>query len=169
MRILIAGDNHLDYDIILALNERYKDFDLKLHTGDSQFDLLEIEQLKNWKKVRGNNDFISEEILPKYIIIPTEYGNIFLTHGHLYRVKSDTDKEFLISEAKRFNCKFVVYGHTHVLDIRKVDDMIVINPNSIRLPIMPRQKSYVELHLCKSSVKVLIMDYDFNKIGEYEF
>lgn len=169
MKILIAGDNHCNYDIITELNYKYEQFDLKLHTGDSQFDLFEIDNLNDWIKVCGNNDFLGEKILPKYKVIETQYGNILLTHGHLYNVNFEHNLETLQLMAKKLECKFIVYGHTHILDVRKLNDFIIINPSSTTLPRNPRTKTYVELTLSNEQIKVIVKNIDGTDYETFKF
>lgn len=169
MKILIAGDNHCNYDIITQLNYEYEDFDLKLHTGDSSFTIDEIDNLDTWIKVRGNNDFLSEKVLPRYQIIPTPYGNILLTHGHYYNVNYDSNLETLQNIAKENNVKFIVYGHTHVVDIRKLNDFIIINPSSLSFPRSSKHKTYVEMYLDDNYCEIILKDVLGNEIEKFKF
>lgn len=166
MKILIAGDNHGDYDIITELNTIYKDIPLKIHTGDSCFEFNEIDNLKTWETVIGNMDVIN---LDKFKIVETNFGNIFLTHGHFYKVNSESNLQTLLKEAKINNCKFIVYGHTHKLDIRKIEDIIIINPNSIVNPFIPQQKTYIILNVTEGKSLVNVYDINHKIINSYEF
>lgn len=167
MKILIAGDNHFNYDIITELNYKYRHFDLKLHTGDSQFDFNEISLLDSWIKVCGNNDYLMTKTLPKFEIIETKYGNIFLTHGHNYNI--DFDLSYLNQVAKENNCKFAVYGHSHVLNILKKDSIIFLNPGSISFPRLTKNKTYLELYLSENECKVIVKSSQGQNLEQYKF
>ena len=55
-----------------------------------------------------------------------------VTHGHLFNVKSGLMK--LRYKALEQNANIVCFGHSHILGIEKVDDILFINPGSIRFP-----------------------------------
>lgn len=169
MKILIVGDNHGDLNTILELNHVYCDVDLKLHTGDSCFDYNEIDVLKSYEKVRGNNDFLPLSILPNFEVIGTKYGNIFLTHGHMDRVNFETEKESLRQHAKEFDAKIVVYGHTHILDVQNYDNQIVLNPSSIVFPRSSNVKTYLLVELFADKIVVNVKNTQHQTVEKYEF
>lgn len=54
---------------------------------------------------------------------------VFYTHGHLYNVKSGTDK--LCETAKNLNADICLYGHTHIPDISYHNGIYFVNPGSV--------------------------------------
>ena len=53
---------------------------------------------------------------------------LYMTHGHLHRVKSGLYA--LLRDAKAEGAAAVLYGHTHVPECRQEDGMWIINPGS---------------------------------------
>lgn len=88
--------------------------------------------LNNYKDiiiaVKGNCDAEVDEMVLEFPII--ELGlidfikPIYLTHGH----KFNPDKPLNVLEG------IVLYGHTHIKKIDKVNDVIYLNPGSIGIP-----------------------------------
>ncbi|NLB61569.1 MAG: YfcE family phosphodiesterase, partial [Clostridiales bacterium] len=59
-----------------------------------------------------------------------EYGGvkIFLTHGHLYNVNTNTFS--LVLRAQELNGSVALYGHTHIPQIDMLNGVLVLNPGS---------------------------------------
>ena len=54
---------------------------------------------------------------------------LYMTHGHKQQVKSGTGN--LVAEARRYEAKAALYGHTHIPDChREEDGLWVLNPGS---------------------------------------
>lgn len=54
---------------------------------------------------------------------------LYMTHGHVLRVKSGIGG--LVADARRYDAKAALYGHTHVPDShREEDGLWVLNPGS---------------------------------------
>ena len=52
----------------------------------------------------------------------------YMTHGHLHGVKSGLGR--LVSAAREMNAQAALYGHTHIADCHREDDMWIINPGA---------------------------------------
>lgn len=79
--------------------------------------------------VRGNCDAEVDDMVLEFPIMSIaciEYNgkNIYLTHGHKFNTKSLLNVENSI----------ILYGHTHITSIEKVDSNIYVNIGSITLP-----------------------------------
>ena len=113
--------------------------------GDGLNDLFSCEQFENIIPyfVRGNCDFdallspFGERALFSQLITIGNY-KVFITHGHLFSVKSTRDE--LCREASRLGADIVLFGHTHVPlleyiekgSIRGVErDLTLFNPGSL--------------------------------------
>ncbi|MEB7436546.1 metallophosphoesterase [Mammaliicoccus sciuri] len=126
MKWVIVSDNHGEQGILHEIYEKYKDADLFLHLGDSEFDYDDTE-LSLYQRVKGNCDFD-----PQFPI--EEQGEIegigyFYTHGHRYDIKGS--REVLSAHAKNNHGKFAFYGHSHVALCETIDGVYCINPGSI--------------------------------------
>ena len=71
-------------------------------------------------------------IAPAEMIIEAEGKKIFLTHGHLYSVKSQSDYHSLTERAIALGCDCAVFGHTHQEVHTKTDKLTLLNPGSIK-------------------------------------
>ena len=77
--------------------------------------------------VKGNNDFARD--VPDRLTIHLGGLKIFLTHGHMQRVKSTMD--YLISAAREAGADIALYGHTHCADGEYTTPWL-INPGAAR-------------------------------------
>ena len=78
-----------------------------------------------------------------------EGKRIFLTHGHLYGVKSSYDS--LREMGRKMKCDIILFGHTH-REFLEEKDMILANPGAAqdgKYGILDLQKEKVEIKLKK--------------------
>ena len=136
MRALLLSDSHGDEDNLRALIrecwKRHPHYDAYLHCGDGarEFERLRAFLLANDPNamihgVRGNCDFAFD--VPNDLVIGFGGTRIYLTHGHLLRVKQGLT--LLDEAAESSGCTIAVYGHTHVqsTEIRRT---LMINPGA---------------------------------------
>ena len=111
LKILVLSDSHRAigamYDAAML-----EDPDAIMHLGDHVSDAEELSyalDLIDFYMVRGNCDFGAQA--PETIL--TELGGVrlFLTHGHLFGVKSGMSR--LKLEADRVGANIALFGHTH--------------------------------------------------------
>ncbi len=141
MKIVVVSDTHYQMDEIKIVLSREKDADIFLHCGDSQLEQYEIFPFMS---VQGNCDRYSS--FPEVRIIPTEYGNIVMFHGHL-RYK------YNIKYLKDHKAKICLFGHTHVKMDAKIDDILFLNPGSLSFPRDGSIGSYLVLNITKNNVE----------------
>ena len=132
MRILVFSDSHHEYNLCFNVINRIIGVDMILHAGDHLEDAKRIRsQFPDipLRFVAGNCDFAEGA---KESVIEAEGKKIFLTHGHLYKVKNDTEYTSLYERARELGCDCAVFGHTHIsfCDIKR--GMTMLNPGSIR-------------------------------------
>ena len=111
LKILVLSDSHRSvgamYDAAMIEQP-----DAIMHLGDHVSDAEELsyalDPMDIWM-VKGNCDFSAQA--PETIL--TEQGGVrfFLTHGHLFGVKSSLTR--LKLEANRVGAQIVLFGHTH--------------------------------------------------------
>ena len=81
--------------------------------------------------VRGNCDAEIDQMLldfpcmSDYALLIDEKRKLFFTHGHVYNPDN---------LPKLYGVNYFFYGHTHVSQIVKKDDLIICNPGSCSLP-----------------------------------
>ncbi len=116
MNILVLSDSHRRGDRIDAVLQRQiKRPDAIIFLGDGLRDIAYCDtgDIPIYA-VKGNNDiynyFRGGEVEDE-LLFTLEGKRIFITHGHLYGVKSNIG--YLISSAAKMGADIVLYGHTH--------------------------------------------------------
>ena len=132
MKIGIMSDSHGDRRAIDRAVERAGKVDLWLHAGDCAPDAayLALVSAVRVENVAGNTDWPDGKT-PDEIVVEAEGHRIFLTHGHIYGVRSTL--EMLVTAAKEAQADIAVYGHTHVAQ-EVTGDVHVLNPGSVARP-----------------------------------
>jgi len=104
--------------------------DIILHLGDHDRDCAAIE----WdypeiplRSVRGNCDRSSSG--PDADEFTLGGKRFFMTHGHLYSVK--TGLRSILSSASAKGADMLLFGHTHVPYHSATEELFVVNPGSI--------------------------------------
>lgn len=129
MKALVVSDNHSDSAILEELIDIYDDIDLWLHCGDSEL-YKNHSVWKKFKTVTGNMDF--EPDFPEVTCNRLDDTTIVALHGHKHRIKRTLD---LMEEvALKYDADIVFYGHSHIAQVDKQNDIFFINPGSISQP-----------------------------------
>ncbi len=144
MRALVISDSHGRDNYIERAVLRQYPIDRLIHLGDLESSEEYIQMIASCptELVAGNCDYFSR--LPKYKIVSFGRHQLFLTHGHLYDVRTGTER--LVRAARQMGCDYALFGHTHVPCFKEEHGVTVINPGSIALPKQADHKSsYVVL------------------------
>ncbi|GFE53488.1 vacuolar sorting protein [Babesia ovis] len=80
----------------------------------------------NLHVVRG--DFDTDTSLPEEIIVNVGNFKIGLING--YQLPAWGDKDSVYEYAKRMGVDVLVYGHSHISDVSKINGKILVNPGS---------------------------------------
>ncbi|SHE57400.1 phosphodiesterase [Desulforamulus putei] len=106
-----------------------------LPEGYSPKELAEkINSMNNLIFVRGNCDADVDQMVIKhplqspYVLLQLGKLKILAVHGYT------REKHQYIQMARDFKVDLFIYGHTHVKELYKDDDLIVLNPGSTALP-----------------------------------
>ncbi|MEH7442376.1 metallophosphoesterase [Bacillus sp. JJ1122] len=161
-KILIVSDSHGSAELLEGIEKLHgQDVDLMIHCGDSE--LAEDDAaIKSFRSVRGNCDFLGD--FPDEDTHVINGVKIFVTHGHLYSVKSTLGNLFY--KAKEIDADIVCFGHSHVLGAEMVDDVLFINPGSIRLPRARKERTYIILELKDGKAMLQIHDFGNGEMAE---
>ena len=148
-RILIFSDTHGD---IKKASEIIKNIpcDLVIHLGDLVRDAVELKKMFpdiSFEYVCGNNDFFGSDYIK---VVEFEGINILCTHGHLYTL------EKMVEKAKKLNCSFALFGHTHKSMSQMSDNVRLFNPGSISRP-RDDTPSYGVLEIENNTPKIAII------------
>lgn len=131
-KIIVISDTHKDTDAIKRIKPLLNECDYVIHLGDYITDttFLKEEYAEKLINVKGNCDVMSREA--DEIVLNIEDVNIFITHGHKYRVK--TTLQNLGMEALANSCTVALFGHTHLAGIWDFAGVKLINPGSLSQP-----------------------------------
>lgn len=134
MKMLVLSDTHnATLDFIVDKLKESQNIDMLIHCGDKYNDIkffgdkLGIEKFYG---VAGNCD--PDGIADEEIFLEICNKKIFITHGHLYGVKTNLEK--LKKYAKSKNADIVIFGHTHMPFNEEIDKILFFNPGSTILP-----------------------------------
>ena len=125
MKILVFSDSHGMVGFMQRIAEKEKP-DMILHLGDLESDCDGAFGDLRVVKVRGNCDFHSFEEKERFL----DFGftKIWMTHGHLYGVKSGLSS--LLSHGEELGANVILYGHTHRRYLLETDRYTVMNPGT---------------------------------------
>jgi len=129
MKILVMSDSHGSTNNMLDAVDLEAP-DMILHLGDNERDCSAIVSMYAnipLRKVRGNCDrFSAEPDMDEFVL---EGKRFFMTHGHLFGVKSW--KTNVIEAAVNRNADVLLFGHTHVPHYSVKKNLTVVNPGNI--------------------------------------
>lgn len=128
MKILVVSDSHRCLGYIYDAIEKEMP-DAVLHLGDHKSDAEDLSyafENIDFYYVPGNCDFSPEA--PGCCTLTFDGVRIFMTHGHLFGVKSGLDR--LIARGLQENANIVLFGHTHQQLLDQKDSLWVMNPGS---------------------------------------
>ena len=132
-RLLVLSDSHGDAAAVYRAIVAQPEADTVLHLGDGAADLAAVVSAfprLTFIQVRGNGDYSANGSIPYVREECFEGKRFFLTHGHLYGVKSDLFR--VVCAAKGRGADVLLYGHTHVPMTDYEDGLYILNPGSLR-------------------------------------
>ncbi|MBB6452023.1 hypothetical protein HNQ94_000444 [Salirhabdus euzebyi] len=128
--VIIVSDSHgLEQELLQIKNRHKNEADVFIHCGDSELDFHSAE-MEGFKKVRGNCDF--DRTYPEEIDFQVDGLSFYVTHGHLFNVKSTLMP--LSYRSEETGAQIACFGHSHMSGAEKVGGKLFINPGSIRSP-----------------------------------
>ena len=131
-RILVFSDTHLGIDPCVEVIKKFPDADMIIHAGDHSTDAMRLQRLFPdipIKYVDGNCDFSTA---PTELIFEVDGKRFFVTHGHRYNVKNESDYQTLRNKGADINADVIIFGHTHIPFNDKSKGYILLNPGSIK-------------------------------------
>lgn len=161
-KILIVSDSHRLLEELDIIKKRHQtEVDYMIHCGDSELESDQPE-IAGFITVRGNCDY--ENKFPEEEIAEVAGQKIFITHGHLFAVKSTLMN--LYYRAKELGANIVCFGHSHLLGVEQIDDVLFINPGSIRLPRGRKERTYCVLEVKDQMAVVSVYDTQAGELAE---
>ena len=157
MKLYVISDTHGRIEHAIEIYDSLGHIDYIIHLGDIERDAKIIAERtkKPVISVRGNNEFFSTT--PEFDILKTTYGDILLTHGHKYKVKSHLQN--LLYKAEELGCKAAFFGHTHIPFNEEVAGIHLLNPGSLTFPANTSQGSYAIVDISENEFSASIFYY----------
>ena len=137
MQILVMSDTHSDAIVIEQVKSYYPNMDAYIHCGDSEL-TAKHPALSGMTVVRGNCDRGKD--FPEESILEVDGVKVYVTHGHLYNVKSSIMN--LLYRGQEIGADVVLFGHSHRLGAELVDETLFVNPGSLLSPRGGNPKSF---------------------------
>ncbi len=153
-KILIFSDTHGSIDDCIDIINSEKSLDAVIHAGDcarDAEDLISIFPDIPIHYVSGNNDWYTSA--PLDLLLKIGGKNIFVTHGHEYKVKYEYNLKTLSNKANQHNADLVIFGHTHKPQTEYIGKMILLNPGSVRFT-----RTYAEAVIDGNEIKTRIAE-----------
>lgn len=159
MKMLVISDTHGNLKRSCEVFEKLKDVDLLVHLGDHEKDAEDLGRMLgvDYVSVKGNMDGAMRSEDSRYIL-DTEYGKIYLTHGHTEGV-SGGSYDRLLYRCEELGCKAVFFGHTHVPCNEEIDGIRILNPGSISRPRDGSDGSYAVVHTYEDRIDCSVIYY----------
>nr|WP_249316901.1 metallophosphoesterase [Bacillus sp. FJAT-50079] len=141
--MLIVSDNHGDRTVLKKLHDKYiNEVDAMIHCGDSELP-ADDPALAQFSVVGGNCDLdarFSDELS-----LDVKGTTVYVAHGHLLQIKSTLLN--IAYRAKEVGASIACFGHSHLLGVELLDDILFLNPGSISLPRGGNDKTYALVEL----------------------
>ncbi len=140
MKILVISDTHAIFRGAYKLKAQLSpDVQEIWHLGDHAKDVKEISNLFNLPvfSVKGNCD--PGATAPASLLLERGGYKIFLTHGHLYGVKSNLTRFYYTALEEEIDV--VCFGHTHIPVYFEENNKHFFNPGSLSKPVLGETES----------------------------
>ena len=158
MKILVFSDTHGRTEKAVEIYHSLEQIDLIVHLGDLWTDAKRIKDLINAPLicVKGNMDGSFDR--NGYHILDTEFGKIFMAHGHMENVKQGLDH--IMYKAESLDCRAAFFGHTHVPLFHQTEGLYLHKPGSLSLPVGGRKGSYAVATVTEGHLDATILFED---------
>jgi putative phosphoesterase len=162
VRIYVISDTHGRIDKAMEIYESLDEIDLIVHLGDHWNDAKRMKELLNVSLigVKGNMDGSFSK--DGYHILETDFGRIFLAHGHMESVKQGYEN--IMYKAESLQCRAAFFGHTHIPLFCEAEGFYLLNPGSLSLPVGGRKGSYAVVTVTKDSLDASILYEDVRQL-----
>lgn len=163
-KILILSDSHGLKNELKEIIERHKaEVDCMIHCGDSELEEYN-DVLEGLVVVQGNCDWNGKFEEEHVVNLGSE--KIYVTHGHRYNVK--TSYVPISYRAEEVGATIACFGHSHVATTFFENDVVYINPGSIKTPRGRKEKTYVICEILDKEINVFFYERDGNLIKGLE-
>lgn len=153
MRVGVVSDTHGCYFLLQKALDKMGPIDCLIHAGDGAGEIARLlaERPIRCEQVAGNCD--AAPYLPTQTRFDLEGHRIYLTHGHLFGVKSGLLR--IASKGLEEETAITIFGHTHEPTNEKYHEVLLFNPGSLSTRSYDRP-SYGLLELDRDGIKAEI-------------
>lgn len=147
-KILIVSDSH-GSPVWLNFFD-FNEYDYIIHAGDHSMTAKQIAHITPYY-VDGNNDWGKQHLL-KFKINDITF---ILTHGDEYLNYAYNNPDWsdnLYKLALEQQANILIFGHTHIPIIKKINDITLINPGSVSFSRHDGNKYYIELVIDNNNI-----------------
>ncbi len=123
-KVVIVSDNH-GRNVLDDIVSDNPDADVYIHCGDSE---MNNYQVKNFVHVSGNNDYYGD--FPREQVITVGGVRFYITHSHLFVYSRRIER--ILERAKELDCRVACFGHTHMVYMKEMEGVLMLNPGSLR-------------------------------------
>ena len=128
MKLLVLSDTHRSLGFAYEAIEKESP-DAVAHLGDHLSDAEDLSfafQEPEFYSVPGNCDYAPS--VRQSLLLELAGVRVFLTHGHLFGVKSGLDT--LTAAAKDMGAQLILFGHTHQALLEERNGVTLLNPGA---------------------------------------
>jgi len=138
MLIGLIADTHVndrEDKIPESVFKAFKNVDHIIHAGDltSQEVIDQLKKIAPVTAIQGNMDSVYDVNLPKTKVININDLKIGVAHGVVYPRGDEQQLHYLALE---LGVDILITGHTHQSSIKKVKDILLLNPGSPTVPVL---------------------------------
>lgn len=156
-KIVVTSDTHGNELALEKLILNNQNTDLIIHLGDGENEFFKMKnkfQQLNMLMVKGNCDFNLNKKLPNLKIIKINKFKIMACHGHQFNVKQNLKTLQIMAQNLKIN--LVLFGHTHIKHLKKLNEIMFFNPGSLTLPRAANQPSFGIINIAnKIDIEIL--------------
>jgi len=179
LEVIIVSDNHEAKEGLQDVLHQHPNADYYFHCGDSNLS-SDLDLMKPFITVSGNTDYDYDYHDNEWCVLSSG-DRIWMTHGHAYSVNRSTeglvesaipDAELVIPiKYRTARTSIILYGHTHLVDVKMEKGLLIINPGSIALPRGGTFiRSYARLEITPEVYKIQIKNAkDHTIVEEFQF
>ncbi len=157
MKVIVFSDAHGSRILIERILNFNPNADYFISLGDSE---LPLDFLMDLDIIAIKGNYPRDAGLDYDTILTIAGKKLYLTHGHKYGVHKSLMKLLKYVLSQDFD--IVLYGHTHIARVDKINNMLIMNPGSIRNPRSKTPPSYLILNITEDSIEYTFKEVETN-------
>ena len=148
-KIIVVSDSHSLQKSLKKLYQIHADADLFIHCGDSELTFSELYEAGSFKTVKGNCDY---ETFEREMDLQINSKKIHIEHGDRF-----SNMQSMLYHAQEIGCDIFMSGHTHIPHEFYYENILFLNPGSLRQNRDGSEPSYMVVYIDGDEVKVKLI------------